>query len=133
MTERWRKSGPGVEWYTQGATPVGFCDLCQLVLCGGTPAKNAAQMFAQGGSKYVFCSEPCLWIFKKETERYASHKDVVKRILAGEAPGNLLELLKYFGLTADTWGADVRSGDYSWLRSLGSLGSPQGPQGPSRG
>ena len=35
-----------------------------------------------------------------EPERYARHKDVVKRVLAGEAPANLMALLRqYFGLT----------------------------------
>jgi len=117
VSDRWRKSGPGVEWYTHGATPVTFCDLCQLVLCGGTPARNTAQVVEHGGRKYIFCSEPCRWIFLKEPERYASHQDVVKRILAGEAPANLIELLtKYFSLTQDMWGKDVARGDYAWMR-----------------
>jgi toluene monooxygenase system protein A len=115
ITERWQKSGPTVEWYTHGATPVTFCHLCQLVLCGGTPAKNSAQVMSRGGRKYVFCSAPCRWIFEREPERYAHHKDVVMRILSGEAPGNLLELLKHFGLTPNTWGKDVAGGRYPWL------------------
>jgi toluene monooxygenase system protein A len=115
VADRWRKSGPRVEWYTHGVTPVGFCNLCQLVLCGGTPQCNTAQTTAFHGNKYVFCSEPCLWIFQKESERYANHKDVVKRILAGEAPANLLELLKYFGLTQESWGKDAALGGYRWL------------------
>ena len=116
VTERWRQSGPGVEWYSHGATPVTFCDLCQLVLCGGTPLHNTAQTLAYEGRPYIFCSEPCRWIFQREPERYAGHKDVVKRILAGEAPANLLELVRnYFGLTPGTWGRDVVSGAYPWL------------------
>jgi toluene monooxygenase system protein A len=118
VTERWRKCGPGVEWYTHGATPVTFCDLCQLVLCGGTPQQNSAQTLTRDGRKYIFCSEPCRWIFEKEPERYAPHKDVVKRILSGEAPANLIELLtQYFGLTPDTWGKDVARGDYAWMKA----------------
>ncbi|PYV37852.1 MAG: toluene monooxygenase [Acidobacteria bacterium] len=116
ITERWREAGPGVEWYSHGATPVGFCDLCQLVLCGGTPERNTAEIHVHEGRKYIFCSEPCLWIFKREPERYAAHKDVVKRILAGEAPANLIELVqRYFGLTRFVWGKDVRGGRYPWL------------------
>jgi toluene monooxygenase system protein A len=116
LTERWRRSGPNVEWYTHGATPVTFCDLCQLVLCGGTPLKNAAETLVHGGRKYVFCSAPCRWIFEREPERYAAHKDVVKRILAGEAPANLLELVRVtMGLTQDSWGKDVARGRYPWL------------------
>ena len=117
IAERWKRCGPGVEWYTQGATPVTFCDLCQLVLCGGTPQENTARTLRRGDRSYIFCSEPCMWIFEKEPERYAGHKDVVKRILAGEAPANLLELLrKYFMLTQDMWGKDMNSGRYPWLQ-----------------
>ena len=117
ITERWQQSGPGVEWYTHGATPVTFCDLCQLVLCGGTPEHNTARLHEHAGRKYIFCSEPCERIFRAEPERYAAHKDVVKRILAGEAPANVLELLrKYFGLTQDMWGKDVMGGRYPWMK-----------------
>ena len=66
--------------------------------------------------KHVFCSEPCERIFLDEPERYRDHENVVRRILSGEAPGNVLELLRnYFGLTPDVWGKDARGGDYDWL------------------
>lgn len=117
VTERWRESGPGVEWYTHGATPVTFCDLCQIVLSGGSPLRNTAQTLVHDGRKYIFCSEPCLWIFRQEPGRYAGHRDIVKRILEGEAPGNLIELVrKYFSLTEDMWGKDVTGGRYPWLQ-----------------
>ncbi|HVV84909.1 MAG TPA: YHS domain-containing protein [Kofleriaceae bacterium] len=116
--ERWRAAGPEVEWYTHGATPVGFCDLCQLVLCGGTPYHNTAVTHVHDGKKYIFCSEPCLWIFERAPERYAGHQDVVKRILAGKAPGNLIALVRdYFGLAEDVWGKDLAGGRYPWLRA----------------
>jgi toluene monooxygenase system protein A len=116
VTDRWRLSGPDIEWYCHGATPVTFCDLCQLTLCGGTPLNNTARTLVHEDRKYVVCSEPCRWIFENEPERYASHRDVVKRILAGEAPGNLLELLvRYFGLSEEVWGKDVARGRYRWL------------------
>lgn len=116
VTARWREVGPNVEWYTLGLTPIGFCDLCQLPLCNGTPEQNAARVVARGGAKYMLCSAPCEWIFRREPERYASHKDVVKRILAGEAPGNLVALIQqYFGLTPQTWGKDVNRGAYPWV------------------
>jgi toluene monooxygenase system protein A len=117
VTERWRQSGPGVEWYSHGTTPPGFCDLCQLVLCAGTPQKNSAKVLDHGGQRFVFCSEPCAWIFSREPERYASHAGLVRRILSGQAPANLLSLVReYFGLTPESWGKDVRGGDYPWLR-----------------
>ncbi len=119
--ERWREAGPGVEWAVHGATPVTFCDLCQLVLSNGTPEHNRAQTLDHGGRRYMFCSEPCRWIFEQEPERYAGHKDLVKRILAGEAPANLIALTRdYFQLSEDAWGKDVRGGDYPWLARNGN-------------
>ena len=74
-----------------------FCDLCQLPLSAGTPHKNTARVFVHEGRKYIFCSEPCQWIFLREPERYANHKDMVKRVLSGEAPAQLPNLLtEYF-------------------------------------
>ena len=117
LTERWQRSGPEVEWYAHGTTPVGFCNLCQLVLCGGTPSHNTARVREHDGGRFIFCSEPCERLFMQDHTRYAAHKDVVARILAGEAPGNLLELLRnYFGLAQDMWGKDVEHGNFSWLR-----------------
>jgi toluene monooxygenase system protein A len=116
ITERWATSGPGVEWYTHGVTPIGFCELCQLVLSGGTPSKNTARVLEHAGERYVFCSDPCAYFFEAEPERYKRHRGVVKRILAGEAPGNLIELVRsYFGLTEATWGKDVRGGNYPFI------------------
>src|SRR6187399_790800 len=116
ITERWRASGPGVEWFTHGVTPVGFCSLCQLVLCNGTPGKNSARIVERDGRRHVLCSEPCAWIFEREPERYAAHRTVVERILAGEAPANLIELVRdYFGLTEATWGKDAQRGRYPFL------------------
>jgi len=116
ISGRWREAGPGVEWHAHGLTPVGFCNLCQLVLCGGTPEHNTARTLVHAGRKYIFCSEPCAFIFKSEPQRYAAHRDVVARILAGQAPANLLELVTaYFGLDRQTWGKDVHGGRYAWL------------------
>ena len=116
VDRRWSETDAGVEWWTQGATPVGFCDLCQLVLSNGTPRHNAARTFARDGAKYIFCSEPCAWIFGREPERYGAHRDVVKRILAGQAPANMLELSRrYFGLNEQTRGRDVHGGRYPWI------------------
>ena len=120
ITERWRASGTGVEWYTHGTTPVSFCNLCQLVLCGGTPSQNSAVFVDKPGRRYVFCSEPCRELFEAEPERYAQHLGVVVRILKGEAPANLLELLRYFGLSEASWGRDAHAGEYDFLRPEGS-------------
>jgi toluene monooxygenase system protein A len=116
VTQRWRTGGPDLEWYVHGTTPVGFCSLCQLVLCGGTPTENTARVVEVDGSRHIFCSAPCAWIFEQDRARYAGHRDVIQRILEGDAPANLLELLRtYFGLTSDSWGKDVARGRYAWL------------------
>lgn len=122
IDHRWKNSDPGTEWGVHGATPVAFCHMCQIVLCQGTPESNLANTLTHDGEPYIFCSEPCRWIFMKEPERYAKHKDVVKRILTGEAPSNLLELVRrYFGLTSDTWGRDVHGGNYDWIRNENNI------------
>jgi len=116
VSARWRASGPGVEWYVHGATPMGLCHLCQLVLCGGTPEQNTARVVQRGTEKHVFCSEPCEWLFLKDPERYERHKGLIARILEGEAPANLVEHLRsYFGMHEGSWGRDVLGGRYAWL------------------
>jgi toluene monooxygenase system protein A len=116
VTERWEESDVGNDFAVHGTAIVTFCDLCQLVLCGGSPTYNTAETLVHAGKKYIFCSKPCRWIFEKEPERYAGHKDVVKRVLAGEAPANLIAMLtRYFGLSFETWGKDATGGDYPWM------------------
>lgn len=113
---RWQQTDPGNDFGVHGTAIIGFCNLCQLVLCNGTPAKNGATTLQKDGQKYIFCSEPCRWIFEQEQSRYAEHKDIVKRVLAGEAPANLVAMLRsYFGLSFDTWGKDAYGGQYPWM------------------
>lgn len=114
---RWKLSDPGTEWWVHGATPVAFCNLCQIVLCGGNPHENTANTLLHNGRRYIFCSDPCRWIFEKENVRYEKHLNVVDRILAGIAPANLLELVrKYFSLSPEVWGKDAFHGEYPWLK-----------------
>jgi toluene monooxygenase system protein A len=120
IERRWQKADPGNDFAVHGTAIVGFCDLCQLVLCGGTPSRNAATVLEREGRRYIFCSEPCKWIFEREPERYANHRDVVNRVLAGEAPANLVALLRYFGLAYETWGKDVYGGVYPFIRRTDS-------------
>jgi toluene monooxygenase system protein A len=116
VSRRWAEADPGNDFAVHGTAIVTFCDLCQLVLCGGTPRRNSATVVERDGRKYIFCSEPCRWIFEREPERYAAHRDVVKRVLEGEAPANLVAMLRrYFGLRYEDWGKDVFAGDYPWL------------------
>lgn len=116
MTNQWRDCDPGVDFGVHGTAIPGFCHLCQLVLCQGTPEHNDAVTHEHAGERFIFCSEPCRWIFTREPERYAQHKDLVKRVLVGEAPGNLIAMLtQYFGLDYESWGKDVYAGRYDWL------------------
>jgi toluene monooxygenase system protein A len=120
LAERTRAAGPDMEWYSHGNTPIGFCQLCQLVLCGGTPEHNMARVRVSDGETRIFCSEPCEWIFQQEPERYASHRGLVARILDGSAPGNLVQLVTdYFGLSKHEWGKDALRGRYPWLKEGG--------------
>ncbi len=120
VTRRWAETTPGNDFSVHGTAIVGFCELCQLVLCGGTPRNNSAVVVDRGNERLVFCSEPCKVIFEQEPERYAAHRGVVKRVLAGEAPANLIGLVRnYFGLDHSTWGKDVRGGDYPFVRRKG--------------
>ena len=120
ITERWQATDPGNDLGVHGTAIIGFCNLCQLVLCGGTPLRNSASVLEHEGKKYIFCSEPCRAIFESEPERYQDHNDVVKRVLAGEAPANLMALLRqYFGLTYETWGKDAMGGVYPFIDRKG--------------
>jgi toluene monooxygenase system protein A len=116
MTGHWARADPGVDFAVHGTAIPTFCHLCQLVLSHGTPERNDAVVIEHDGALRVFCSEPCRWLFEREPERYAAHQDIVARVLAGRAPGNLAEFLtRYSGLTREQWGKDVRGGRYPWL------------------
>jgi toluene monooxygenase system protein A len=126
LTERWKRADPGNDFAVHGTAIVGFCDLCQLVLSNGRPSRNSAVVVERGDRKYIFCSEPCRWIFERQPERYAAHLDVVKRVLAGLAPANLVGLLQqYFGLRFEDWGKDVHGGRYPWMAATGGGGGPR--------
>lgn len=119
LAEQWRVVGPGEhnEAAVHATAMPTFCDLCQLPLSAGTPSRNAANVLDYNGSNYIFCSEPCRWIFLREPDRYANHQELVKRVLSGEAPASMSELVTdYFHLTPETWGKDAFAGRYSWLK-----------------
>lgn len=125
IDERWEACDPGLDMGVHGTSIIGFCDLCQIVLCGGTPENNTARVIHYMGQKYVFCSEPCQEIFLREPEKYRSHNNLVQRVLKGEAPGNLMAMLtQYFDLTFDTWGKDSFQGLYSWLNRSPKSAAP---------
>jgi toluene monooxygenase system protein A len=112
----WKASGPGLDLCMYSTAIVGFCNLCQVVLCGGTPTHNTAQVVETTRGNRVFCSEPCRRIYEREPDKYAQHLGLVDRVLAGQAPANLVELLTaYCGLPEGEWGKDAYRGRYEWL------------------
>jgi toluene monooxygenase system protein A len=71
-----------------------------------------------GGRRYLFCSEPCRWIFQQESSRFADHHSVIDRIVAGQAPGSLIDLIEWMGLEAPAeTGKDLRRGTDPWRLS----------------
>jgi toluene monooxygenase system protein A len=79
------------------------------------PGRNTACTLDLAGRRYLFCSEPCRWIFEREASRFAGHASVVDRIVAGEAPGKLTDLLGWMGLQAPVeTGKDLRRGLDPW-------------------
>jgi toluene monooxygenase system protein A len=117
ITERWAEADPGNDFAVHASAIPTFCALCQLVLCGGTPSRNSAVVAEHEGEKRIFCSEPCRELFAREPERYRAHRNLVERVLAGEAPPNLLALLRaYCGLRYEDWGKDVYGGSYPFIR-----------------
>ncbi len=92
-----------------------LCNLCQLPTVFLRPGRNTACTLERDGRKYLFCSEPCRWIFEREPERFADHRSVVDRIVAGQAPGKLIDLHEWMGLGAsDHKGKDLRRGLEPW-------------------
>lgn len=125
IEQKWMDTDPGVEFAVHGTSIIGFCDLCQIVLCEGTPLKNNAIVFELRDKKHIVCSEPCRWILEREYDRYGEHNDLVKKVLRGDAPGNLMEMVnKYFGLKYADWGKDVHGGLHPWLRGTQVTNAP---------
>ncbi len=112
VDRNWQTKGePGTLAYALPA----LCNLCQLPTVFVRPGRNTACTSEANGRRYVFCSEPCRWIFLREPDRFAGHKSVVDRIVAGEAPGKLTDLHRWMGLEAPVeTGKDLRRGLKPW-------------------
>ncbi len=108
----WREHGePASFAYTLPS----ICNLCQLATVFVRPGHNTACTLAHEGRKYLFCSEPCRWIFEQELTRFAQHKTIVDRVLDGEAPSDTLDLHHWMGLgTSEAMGRDLRRGFDRW-------------------
>ena len=93
---------------------VTLCNTCHLPCSPIRPGKNSVCTHAVGERNYVFCSEPCRWIFEREHERYGSAKSIVDRVFSGEAPQDYTSLFRnYFEITPNVEGHDVYGGHYA--------------------
>jgi toluene monooxygenase system protein A len=108
-------------WQTKGeagtlayALPA-LCNLCQLPTVFVRPGHNTACTAEAKGRRYLFCSEPCRWIFLCEIDRFGGHESVVDRIVAGTAPGKLTDLHRWMGLDVPVeLGKDLPRGLNPW-------------------
>lgn len=116
----WRDKG---EHATLPYTLPSLCNLCQLPTAFIRPGKNTACTLDYNGRKYIFCSEPCRWIFQQEPIKFASHKNVIDRVFAGEAPTDLQGAIKWFEITPDVMGRDLYQGEYPWLNGTNGKGA----------
>jgi toluene monooxygenase system protein A len=112
LEQRWQSGG---EANTMSYGLPALCNLCQLPALFIRPGRNTACTLEAAGRRYLFCSEPCRWIFQQESPRFAAHKSVVDRIATGEAPGKLTDLIGWMGLAPDAEaGKDLRRGRDPW-------------------
>jgi toluene monooxygenase system protein A len=98
------------------------CNLCQLPIVRaagvalGALDTAAPLRHTHEGRTYLFCSEPCRWIFTQRPERFAGHQSLVDRFLAGDiTPPDLTGVLAYFGLSPTEQGTDATN--YAWANT----------------
>ncbi len=108
----WETEGePGTFGYALPA----LCNLCQLPTVFVRPGHNTACTATANGRRYLFCSEPCRWIFTQELDRFGGHKSVIDRVVAGMAPAGLADLFRWMSLEAPVeTGKDLRRGLNQW-------------------
>jgi toluene monooxygenase system protein A len=112
LERRWATGG---EADTLAYALPALCNLCQFPTLFVRPGRNTACTLELDGRKYLFCSEPCRWIFSQESARFADHRSVVDRIVVGEAPGKLTDLHEWMDLDAPLeTGKDLRRGLDAW-------------------
>jgi toluene monooxygenase system protein A len=108
----WREDG---EAATMSYALPALCNLCQLPTVFARPDHNTACTAERDGRKYLFCSEPCRWIFEQQPHRFQDHKTIVDRVLAGEAPSDPLQLHGWMGFGGPSeMGRDLHRGLDEW-------------------
>jgi toluene monooxygenase system protein A len=67
------------------------------------------------GREYLFCSEPCRWVFRQEPDRYKGYVTLHDRAIAGDiSPPTYDAAVAFMSLTPDDWGSDATN--YAWAR-----------------
>jgi toluene monooxygenase system protein A len=113
IDDAWEEHG---EAASLGYTLPALCNLCQLPTVFVHPGRNTACTLKRNGRSYLFCSKPCRWIFEQQQERFSDHRSLVDRVIAGEAPNDLLGLLAWMGHDSpETVGKDLRRGPLKLL------------------
>ncbi|WP_156296907.1 isoprene monooxygenase oxygenase subunit alpha [Mycobacterium paragordonae] len=104
-----------------------LCNLTQLPLGAGMgPHELAEHSLMYNGRLYQFDSEISKWCFEQDPERYAGHRNIIDRFIAGEIqPPDLSGGLAYMSLTPEVMGDDVYG--YEWAKDYlpSSNGSPK--------
>jgi len=95
-----------------------LCNTCQIPIIIPSDPKRRGQSLepytlVYQGRKYHFCSEPCKWIFESNPARYAGHKTLVDRLLAGEIqPPTLEGIMAYMSMSPEVMGQDATN--FAW-------------------
>jgi len=95
------------------------CNICQIPIITPSNPKRQHDLgpyaLDYNGRRYLFCSEPCKWIFEQNPARYAGHKSIVDRFLAGEIqPPTLMGALAYMGNPQEVGGQDAEN--FAWAQ-----------------
>lgn len=125
ITENIRAGHP--EWTLPETLPM-VCNLCQIPVVSpsgymaGYLDTPAPYIVDYEDRRYVFCSEPCKWIFEQNPARFKGHLNLIDRFLAGQIqPMDLGGALAYMGLSPTEAGQDAT--DYAWAQNGSRVGA----------
>ncbi len=95
------------------------CNMCHIPVISpsafnaGYVTSPAPRIYTHKGRRYVFCGEPCEWVFTQNPARYEGHLNIVDQFLAGMIqPPTLEGALTYMGLSEAERGTDADN--YAW-------------------
>ena len=93
---------------------VTLCNCCHLPCSPIRPHKNTVCTHNVEGRNFVFCSEPCKWIFAQEYERYGRSSTIIDRVFSGKAPQDYTQLYRdYMQVSPNVEGQDIFETSYA--------------------